>query len=54
MRIGRWSELSIDRAWQEHEVMRDAGMRQLANSVLRLAEHSWGCQNVGLGSAIKT
>ena len=25
MRIGRWSELSVDRVCQEHEVMRDAG-----------------------------
>ena len=24
MRIGRWSELSVDRVCQEHEVMRDA------------------------------
>ena len=24
MRIGRWSELSVDRVCQEHEVMKDA------------------------------
>ena len=24
MRIGRWSELSVDRVCQEHELMRDA------------------------------
>ena len=24
MRIGRWSELSVDRVYQEHEVTRDA------------------------------
>ena len=24
MRIGRWSELSVDRFYQEHEVMREA------------------------------
>ena len=24
MRIGRWSELSVDSVFQEHEVMRDA------------------------------
>ena len=40
MRIGRWSELSVDSVCQEHEVMRDADAigTYLANSVQHLAE----------------
>ena len=28
MRIGRWSELSVDSVCQEHAVMRDAGANE--------------------------
>ena len=44
MRIGRWSELNVDRVCQEHEVMREVLllMRHLPNSALRFAELSWG------------
>ena len=36
MRTSRWSEQSVDKIFQEHEVMKEAD----ANQVLRLAELS--------------
>ena len=43
MRIGRWSELRVDRVCQEHEVMREADANETpVNSVLRLGELLWG------------
>ena len=48
MRIGRWSDLSVDSVCHEHEVMRDADANEtpgelgsafhMANSVQHLAE----------------
>ena len=33
MRIGRWSELSIDRICQEHEVMMDADANETSSEL---------------------
>ena len=33
MRIGRWSELSIDRVCQEHEVMRDVDANETSGEL---------------------
>ena len=33
MRIGRWSELSIDRVCQEHEVMREADANETSGDL---------------------
>ena len=33
MRIGRWSELSVDRVCQEHEVMRDADANEISGEL---------------------
>ena len=33
MRIGRWSELSVDRVYQEHEVMRDADANETSGEL---------------------
>ena len=33
MRIGRWSELSVDRVCQEHEVMRTTPERQMKETL---------------------
>ena len=33
MRIGRWSELSVDRACQEHEVMRDVDANKTSDEL---------------------
>ena len=33
MRIGRWSELSVDSICQEHEVMRDAGANETSGEL---------------------
>ena len=33
MRIGRWSELSVDRVCQEHEVMRDADANETSGEL---------------------
>ena len=33
MRIGRWSELSIDRVCQEHEMMRDADANETSDEL---------------------
>ena len=32
MRIGRWSELSVDSVYQEHEVMRDADANETSGA----------------------
>ena len=32
-RIGRWSELSIDRVCQEHEVMREVGANETSGEL---------------------
>ena len=33
MRIGRWSELSVDSVCQEHEVMRDADANETSGEL---------------------
>ena len=33
MRIGRWSELSVDRVCQEHEVMREVDANETAGKL---------------------
>ena len=33
MRIGRWSELRVDRVCQEHEVMRDADANETSGEI---------------------
>ena len=33
MRIGRWSELSVDRVSQEHEVMREVGANETSGKL---------------------
>ena len=33
MRIGRWSELSVDSVCQEHEVMRDADANEISGEL---------------------
>ena len=33
MRIGRWSELSVDRVCQEHEVMREADANETSGDL---------------------
>ena len=39
MRIGRWSELSVDSVCQEHEVMRNTDTNEISGeSVQHLAE----------------
>ena len=44
MRIGRWSELSVDRVCQEHEVMRDADANETSGELgSALGGLSWGC-----------
>ena len=42
MRIGRWSELSVNRVCQEHEVMSDANETS-GNFGSAFAELLWGC-----------
>ena len=34
MRIGRWCELSIDRVWQEHDVMREVDANETSGGTL--------------------
>ena len=34
MRIGRWSELSVDRVCQEHEVMRDVDANETSDKLV--------------------
>ena len=33
MRIGRWSELSVDRVFQEHEVMREVHANEISGEL---------------------
>ena len=43
MRIGRWSELSVDRVCHEHEVMREVDANESSGELgSGLAELSWG------------
>ena len=43
MRIGRWSELSVDRVCQEHEVMREVDANETSGELgSALAELLWG------------
>ena len=43
MRIGGWSELSVDKVCEGHEMMRKVDVNEhLSNSALRLAVLSWG------------
>ena len=43
MKIGRWSELSVDRFCKEHELIKDTGANE--TFILRLVDLSWVCQS---------
>ena len=44
MRIGRWSELSVDRFFQEHEVMWEVDANETSGELgSGFGELSWGC-----------
>ena len=44
MRIGSWSELSVDRVCQEHEVMREADANETSGELGSAFRQTWwGC-----------